>query len=496
MPLTILLIFLVFAVLTILLLATIVILRTLLVKPAAPPVKTAELADVNGLDIAANLAEVIQCKTVSLDQSGIQNAKAFEELHEILRKNYPLVHTNLSLQKINQYSLLYTWQGIQPELQPALFAAHQDVVPVDEGSLDQWEYPPFSGAIADGYVWGRGALDIKCQITTLLDSVEYLLKQGYQPKRTLYLAFGHDEEIGGANGAAVIAAMLQKQGIKLSAVIDEGGGVVTGAFPGIKFPLALIGTAEKSSVTLELSVESPPGHSSAPPAHTSIGTLALALTRLEARPMPATLKHIRPMLQSMTPHLDFLMKMAFSNLWLFEDLVLNSLAKNPQSNALLRTTTAITIIAGGIKENVLPARASALVNYRLAPGDSLEKVIEHTRTAISNPGVKITVQESDEERRSSPVSSTNTPAYALLSNAIDQVFDNTPAAPFLVTGATDSRHYTEICQNVYRFSPFLVSKEEMGRIHGIGERISVKNLEQMARFFTYLIQLWGDADTL
>jgi carboxypeptidase PM20D1 len=472
-----------------------VIIRTLLIKAPGSQPAPINLSKVNGLDLAANLAEIIQCKTISYDSMSAPDTAAFLELHSILEKNYPLVHQHLQLEKVNGLTLLFTWHGKQKSLEPVLFAAHQDVVPIDQSSLSEWPYPPFSGAIAEGFVWGRGTMDIKCQMTTLLDSVEHLLKQGYQPRRTIYLAFGHDEEIGGSQGAAAIKTLLQEREIRLAAVIDEGGGVIDGAFPGINTPLSLIGTAEKGGLTLELSVESSPGHSSAPPAHTSIGTLAKALTRLEQNPLPASLTHIRPLLLSVAPYSNLVMRMIFANLWLFGGIVRRALAANPTTNALLRTTTAITMIEGGIKSNILPPKAAAQVNFRLLPNISVKEVIDHTRRVIADPEVKIN-QPLGEGRPASPISSTSSQAYALLGQTIHQVFKDIPVCPFLVTGATDSRHYAQICSSVYRFSPFTIGKDEMGRVHGIAERISIQNLENMMQFFVQLIQSWGSAQHL
>jgi carboxypeptidase PM20D1 len=332
-------------------------------------------------------------------------------------------------------------------------------------------------------------------MTTLLDSVEYLLKQGYQPRRTIYLAFGHDEEIGGNQGAAAIKTLLEKRKVRLGAVIDEGGGVIHGAFPGIDTPISLIGTSEKGGLTLELSVESPPGHSSAPPPHTSIGTLARALTRLEQNPLPASLTHIRPLLRSVAPYSNFIMRIVFANLWLFGGIVRRALAANPPTNALLRTTTAITMVEGGIKSNILPPKAAARVDFRLIPKSSVDEIIAHTRRVIADPEVKIS-QPFGDGRPASPISSTSSQAYSLLGQTIHQVFKEIPVSPFLVAGATDSRFYAQICSNVYRFSPLTIGKEEVGRVHGTAERISIQNLENMMQFFVQLMQSWGNAHQL
>ncbi|MEM5773643.1 MAG: M20/M25/M40 family metallo-hydrolase, partial [Anaerolineaceae bacterium] len=371
---------------------------------------------------------------------------------------------------------------------------HQDVVPVAESSLDQWDYPPFSGAIADGYVWGRGAMDIKNQMITLLDAAEYLLERDFEPQRTLYLAFGHDEEIGGYNGARAIAALLEERGVQLGAMVDEGSGVLKDGIPGFNIPLALIGVGEKGHLTLELSVDCPPGHSSVPTAQTSIGILARGLTRLESQPMPASLQHVKPILQVLAPHTPMLPRMAFNNLWLFGSAVRNELARSPQTNALLRTTTAVTMIEGGIKDNILPPHSAAKVNFRLIPGDSVEDVVEHVRKAVDDDRIRIDCPSNG--RGASPVSATNSPAYSLLCDTIRGMFGNMPIAPMLVTGATDARHYHSICSNIYRFSPVVSGKEDANRVHGVGERISVENLERMQQFFIELMQTWSGAPSL
>lgn len=488
------------AILVILLLLIIMIVRALTAQPENRPMQAMEPAKVDALDLAAHLAEVIQCQTVSMDtntesggKASVGDASAFDELHEILYKNYPLISRKLSLELVNQHSLLYTWPGSLPHLPAVLFTAHQDVVPVDESSLSQWDYPPFAGAIAEGYVWGRGAMDIKCQMISLLDAVEYLLKQGYEPRRTIYLAFGHDEETAGS-GAKAIAALLKERQVRLGALIDEGSSIVKEGFAGIETPLALIGTGEKGSLTLELSVDCPPGHSAAPGSHTSIGILAKALTRLEAHPMPGSLRHVRPIIHALAPYSSFVNRLAFMNPWIFGSAIKHELARNPQTNALMRTTTAVTMIEGGIKVNVLPPHVSAKVNCRLLPGDTVKDVTEHVRKVTADEQVQIHVPANG--REAPPISPANSVAYTLLSDTILQIFGEMPTAPTLVTGATDSRQYTCICQNIFRFTPIIAGKDDSSRVHGIGERISVKNLERMTQFFIELIQNWSSASTL
>jgi carboxypeptidase PM20D1 len=448
-----------------------------------------ETTDVEGLDVAAHLAEVIQCETISGETKKPDVVEAFQEMQSVLRRNFPLLHNTLHLDVVDHFSLLYTWQGEQPQLDPVLLAAHQDVVPVDPNTLSAWDYPPFSGAIADGYVWGRGTMDVKCQLITVMEAVELLLQSGYRPQRTIYLAFGHDEETGG-QGAAHILELLKLREVKLAAVLDEGGGVTEGTLPEVEIPLALIGTVEKGSLTLELSVEEPPGHSSAPPQHTSIGILAKALTRLEVSPMPANLRQIEPMFSAIQPYLPFYLRLSFANLWLFGRLLRRRLEKNPQSNALIRTTSAITMINAGIKVNILPPKATALVNYRLLPGDSVEQVISHTRRAVADK--RVNIRQHSPGRPASKVSRTDSQAFRTLSSVVRGVFGDIPVAPFLVLGATDARQYTQISDDVYRFSPFRATAADMGRVHGINERISVNNLELMVKFFQQLIRVWGE----
>ncbi|MCE5207769.1 MAG: M20 family peptidase [Chloroflexi bacterium] len=501
MGLTILIIVIASAIILILLAIAIMIIRALIVHPESRQPQEIELAKVDGLDLAAHLAEVIQCQTISMDTTGatVKNNSSgeinpFDELHEILFKNYPLVSRKLTLERINNYSLLYTWPGSVPHLPAVLFAAHQDVVPVDESSLDQWDYPPFAGAIAEGYVWGRGAMDIKCQMTTLLDAVEYLLKQGFEPRRTVYLAFGHDEETRGS-GAKEMAALLKERGVRLGALVDEGASVMKEGVPGFDIPVALIGTGEKGSLTLELSVDCPPGHSSAPADQTSIGILSKALARLEANPMPASLQHVKPLLSVLAPYSTFLHRLAFTNLWMFGGTVKHELIKSPQTNALLRTTTAVTMIEGGIKVNILPPHAAAKVNFRLAPGDTVQDVVDHVRATVADTRVKIDLP-GEIGREASLISPSSSPAYSLLCETIQQIFGVMPVAPTLVTGATDARHYALICQNIYRFTPAVTGKDDTNRVHGIGERISVENLERMTQFFIELIQNWSYASAL
>ncbi|RPJ40668.1 MAG: M20/M25/M40 family metallo-hydrolase, partial [Chloroflexi bacterium] len=254
-----------------------------------------EVIAVEGPLVAEHLAAAIQVETISdLDHDKI-NLSALDHFHTILERQYPRLHATLQREKVSGYSLLYTWPGRAQDLDPVALLGHMDVVPVDPSTLAAWTHPPFSGVVADGMVWGRGTLDIKCTVITVMEAVESLIKAGYQPERTLYLGFGHDEEIGGLNGARCIVELLQQRGIQLAAVLDEGGAIMENIVPGMQLPVALLGVTEKGHASFELSVEGRAGHSSLPPRHTAIGVLARAIARLEERPMPENTKMVEMM---------------------------------------------------------------------------------------------------------------------------------------------------------------------------------------------------------
>lgn len=468
-----------------------VLLRTLTFARRIEPVETVELPLIDRDAAAQHLAEAVRHRTVSHENKAEVDYSTFEALHQTLAKNYPLVHERLELQKFNRYSLLYTWKGKHPELPALVFMAHQDVVPADPA---QWEHPPFDGVIADGFVWGRGTLDNKNQLIGVLEAVEYLLKQDYQPDRTIYLAFGHSEEVGGLEGAETMASWLQEQGVPVVAVLDEGGSSVQGMLPGVEVPVALVGVAEKGYLTLEMKTTAAGGHSSAPPPQTAIGILARGLARLEAYQLPSHTDYILPMMKAIGPALPFTMQMAFANLWLFGKNVRRKLSANPMTNASIRTTTAITVISGGVKEYVLPQQAKALVNFRLLPTDTIADVCLHARAVMDDDRIEFEPR-GEAAWEASPVSSTDSPTFASLERTIRQVFGMVPVTPYLVMGATDARYYSRFCPNVYRFTASMMSAEDIKRVHGNNERISVENLEKMIQFFIRLIRVWGQADT-
>lgn len=448
------------------------------------------LDSVDGAVVAEHLAAVVRCQTISdLDPARIDSQK-FLDLHRELQNLYPRVHTTLKVETVSRFSLLYTWEGKDPSLEPVLFAGHLDVVPVDPSMKDEWKHAPFGGDIADGFVWGRGTLDTKCTVVAVLDSVEALLREGYQPERTVMLAFGHDEEIGGAQGAAQIVAQLLARNVRLAAVIDEGGAVMTGMLPGVTVPTAMVGVAEKGQATLELLVEGRGGHSSMPMKHTSIGVLARAIQQLENHPLPAHFEMAGLMFRSLGPVLPFKMRMVFANLWLFGPFVRKTLSASPTTNAMIRTTTAVTMIDGGVKENVLPARAHAAVNFRLMPGERIADVVAHVRDVVHDDAVQFNLAER-KCWEASPVSPVDSPAFSGLTQTICEVFPEAAVAPYLVMAATDSRHYAPVCEYIYRFSPYLLNAEGLSTIHGVNEHISVENLARMVQFYKELIKDWA-----
>ncbi len=439
--------------------------------------------------VAEHLASVIRFQTISTGERTEINQAVFERLHTALERMYPRLHGTLKREKINGSSLLYTWAGRASELEPVALLGHLDVVPVDPATREEWTHAPFEGAVADGFVWGRGALDIKCTVTGLLEAVEGLIKNGYQPERTLYLAFGHDEEIGGWQGARCIVEELKSRGVRLAAVLDEGGAITEGMLPGLALPVGLVGVAEKGHTSVQLVVEGRPGHSSMPAQHTAIGILARAITRLEAHPMPASLDMAKLMFRDLGTFLPFTLRLALANTWLFGGTILKRLQSNPTTNAMVRTTMAATVIQGGIKDNVLPAYARAVVNCRLMPGNSSATLLDHVRGVVNDDAVQISIPE-ESTWEPSPVSPVDSPVYQNLSRTIRQVFPDVVVAPYLVAGATDARYYVALSDNVYRFSPYMLDAGLLKTMHGVNERIPVDRLAQMVQFYSLLIKSW------
>lgn len=483
---------LIIIVVILLFLAAFMLIRTARAMRAIAPIEESVLVEVDVDGAAQRLAKVIQLETISSDHDAFNQAP-FRKLHSFLEEVYPLVHQKMKREIISDASLLFTWDGKQKDLNPILFAAHQDVVPADPSTFDTWTYPPFSGEIAEGFIWGRGTIDIKSQMMAALESAELLLREGFEPERTIYLAFGQDEELGGQHGAAKIVEHLNSQGVHLAAMMDEGGAIMEGTIAGVDEPIALIGTAEKGHLTLKLTASGSPGHSSMPGKDMAIGRLARALARLDATQQPVRLKALKDLISNLGSAASFGMQFIFSNLWVFKPIVKMQAEANPTTNAMIRTSTALTVVSGGIKENVLPAHAEALVNLRLLPGDSIAKVCDRVRKIIKDDQIEFEPVAGG-AWEASPVSSTDTNSYLILKHTIRKVFEGIPVAPYLVMGATDARYYAPISDAAYRFSPFKLTAEDLDRMHGIDERISVESYGKMIVFFHELMQSWGQAN--
>ncbi|MGD2251128.1 MAG: M20 family peptidase [Candidatus Methanofastidiosia archaeon] len=439
---------------------------------------------------ASRLGKALQFKTISYQDPAKFDKTEFLNLHKFLKDAFPTVHSVLTREVISDYSLLYTWQGTSDSDSPILLMAHMDVVPIEEGTEETWVHPPFSGEIKEGYIWGRGSMDIKCGVIGILEAVEHLLQDNFTPERTIYLAFGHDEEVGGPHGAKSIAATLKKRGINLEYVLDEGGVITQGVIPGVSAPVALVGIAEKGYISLELTVKSEGGHSSMPPKESGIGVLSKAIQKLERNRFPSRIQGVVTNLFEYTgPEMPFTKKLVFANLWLFKGMVKRQLAQAPKTNALIRTTTAPTIVNGGTKENILPKTVKGVVNFRILPGDTIDSVTARVKQVINDP--RVDIKSLEQTWNPSPVSDIASDSFYILQKTVRQIFPNVVVAPYLVTGATDSRHYAVLTNNVFKLVPYLVTPEDLKRVHGTNERLSVTDYEKLVKFFVQLIKNCG-----
>ncbi len=452
-------------------------------KQVAVDNKVSDPVDLDGA--AGRLSGALKFKTVSsIDQSEVDYTQ-LAGLQEYIAKSFPLVNSTLEKKIINNYGLLYIWQGSDNQKKPVLLLAHQDVVPAP---AEGWKHQPFSGDIADGFIWGRGAIDDKGCLMSVLEMAEYLIKDGFKPSRSIYIAFGFDEEVGGQQGAAKIGEYFKAQGLQFESIFDEGMFVTQGAVPAVKPPVALIAVAEKGYLSLELVAESAGGASSMPPQETTVGILAAAIDKLQKHPFPTRMTGpAADLFEYLGPEMSFPYKMIFANMWLFRPLIESELVSSPGTNATIRTTLAPTMFEGSQRDNVLPPKATAVVNFRILPGETMQSVTDRVKSVINDPRVKIQpapVFANDP----SPVSSIDGWSYKILDKTIREVMPDVLVAPMISIGGTDCIHYIGLSTDIYRFLPERLYGDDLSMLHGMNERISITNYGEMINYYIQLVR--------
>jgi carboxypeptidase PM20D1 len=445
-----------------------------------------KLAPAPAFDVQAaarNLGAAIRFQTVSHQDPAENQTGEWDKLHAWLAQAYPQTHAAMNRVLIGQ-SLLYRWQGSDPAAQPIIVMAHQDVVPITPGTEKDWKRAPFAGEIADGAVWGRGAIDDKGSLVALFEAIEALARQGFKPRRTIYLVSGHDEEVGGT-GAKAIADRLARDKVRALFTIDEGSAVIADT-PVIDGPAIMIGVAEKGYATLRIEALAKGGHSSMPPKEIGTVNLAKAVVAINDNQFPLEVEGpAAAMLEVLAAEKGGLMKAAVANRWLFGPLVRAQAGSTPASAAGLHTTIAPTMLSGSPKENVLPQTATALINFRIAPWNRSSDVMARARQAVGDLPVILSFNR--EPREPSPVSSSTSAGWKLIRAAAEAEQPGAVVSPYLVVAGTDSRSMTPVSDDVYRFAPMLLKTSETAMIHGTNEHMTLANLERMIRFYARLI---------
>ena len=451
------------------------------------------LEEIDGEEVARHIGLAIQMKTISHSDPEKVDPLPFEGLRNLLQVLYPQVEDHLTREVINGGALLYTWEGTDPDLEPIALAAHQDVVPANEAPDSGWSYPPFAGEIADGYVWGRGALDCKGSLISIMEAVNNLIRDGFEPRRTVYLLFGHDEECSGSRGAAELASVLDARGVRLALLLDEGGSITKGSLPGIDAPVAMIGVTEKGHLTLKLKATTQAGHASTPSNQTAIGALSLAIATLENNPFPQHLDMVEFMMSFVGNEMPFLDRLMLANTWLFGGAVKRKMGAKPITDANTRTTIAPTMIHAGTAENVLPATAEGLINLRIYPGETVRETYERIYDLVADETLEVLpahgeTLEGDHTWDPTEISNIDSPQFRLLSRLARSAYPQALVAPFMMNGATDARHYTDLSRYIFRFTPMVLNHEDQETVHGVNERLSFENAARMVGFMQALIR--------
>lgn len=452
----------------------------------------------------------IKIPTVSTGELGEFDYSTFNRIKEYLKKSYPLIYENAEYVEVNQYGLVYRLKGSNTSLAPILFLSHTDVVPPGDAEIkdktenifrpndkplpavskvaEEWDFAPFSGAVANGRIYGRGTIDMKGMLFSLMESLNSIIKTHHKPQRDIYLAFGFDEEVGGQKGAVQIANYFKSKNLTFDAVYDEGGLILQkGSVAGIDADVAVIGCAEKGFLSVKIKVKGLGGHSSMPPTESAIGKAAVIMQRLEDDQMkPMITPLINEFFTNIGGSMSFVNRMGISNQWLLKPVLLSQLTKNNSTNALVRTTTALTMMKGSDAPNVLSPEVEFVVNFRLLPGNTVKEVKEHIAKATK--GFEVEIEEIDNVKEASAVSSTNTKAFKLIEAGIKEIHPTAIATPYLTVGATDAYKYQIVSKNIYRFMPIKITDAEKQSIHSTNEYISIENYMKMIHYFEFIMR--------
>ena len=459
----------------------VILIRAAAFNPKPQPSISDETVTFDKDAAVSSLAELVKCKTISYNDHTLEDDAEFEKLIALLPSLYPRVFDVCSVRQMPDRALLFRWPGKQ-DTAPTVLMAHYDVVPVNE---EKWDKPPFAAIIEDGILWGRGTLDTKVTMNAILSAANHLIAKGFQPENDIYFAFSGGEEVNGMGAVNIVDYFVERH-IQPALVVDEGGAVVENVFPGVKGPCGLIGIAEKGMLNAQYKVLSGGGHASAPPVKTPIGTLADACRKVLKHPFPMHItKPAAGMFDTLGRRSTFLYKLIFANLWCFSPVLdLICRMSGGELNALVRTTVAFTQMEGSSARNVIPPEATMVSNMRLNPQDTVQSALHHLRKSVNDPSVEITALESFEP---SPISEIDCPAWDKVAAAVAETWRGCVVAPYLMVQCSDSRHYRDLSNHVYRFSAMDLTAEERKTIHGNNERIRLETIHSAVEFYIRLI---------
>lgn len=429
----------------------------------------------------SRLSRAVQIQTVSLEGREPDSA-AFSEMIRFLCRTYPSVIASTDTITFNNYSFLLRWKGKQQSLKPVILYAHLDVVPVDSG----WSFAPFEGKYDDKFIYGRGVIDDKGAIISIMEALNRMISSGKSPSRDVYIAFGHDEELGGHKGAKSIAAYLKSKNIKAEFLMDEGGIIADGMVPFVSRPVALIATAEKGYVCFRLTVRGNGGHSSMPPKDPPVEILASAIEKIHDHPFEKRMTQpLQDFIEHVGPEMRQPFKTLFANRPIFQPLIFSEYEKIPGANAMIRTTSVTTLINGGIKENIIPEKASAVVNFRLLQGDDVSTVSDHLKKVIDDE--RVSVERMEQYDAPSGISSISSFGYKTIDASLRTVFPDVIVTPNLSTGGTDSKHFRDVTENIFRFLPTRMDQEILDGMHGMNEKMEIRSFMEMIEFYHTLL---------